>query len=83
MVYLGVFRFDQALHGAPFFRHPATEAWIAIGAPISQTRNGSQGSMVDIEMVVRWSLKGRKCFILLAALTIPTVFPRQLYITAV
>jgi len=59
MAYLGVFKFDRVLHGAPVFVIPQQEPGPPLGlATISQTRNRSQDSMMDIEVVV----KGIKCF---------------------
>jgi hypothetical protein len=65
----------EFLHGSPFFVIPQQEPGPSLGlTSISQTRNGFQGSMVVIEVVV----KGRKCFGLLV-LAITAAFPRQLY----
>ena len=66
----------EFLHGSPFFVVPQQEPGPPLGlTSISQTRNGFQGSMVVIEVVV----KGRKCFGLWWCWAITAAFPRQLY----
>jgi hypothetical protein len=65
----------EFLHGSPFFVMPQQEPGPPLGlTSISQTRNGFQGSMVVIEVVV----KGRKCFGLWWCRAITAAF-RQLY----
>ena len=66
----------EFLHGSPFFVVPQQEPGPPLGlTSISQTRNGFQGSMVVIEVVV----KGRKCFGLWWCWAITAAFLRQLY----
>jgi hypothetical protein len=59
MADLGVFNFGRIFARSASLRHPATEARTAIGADFYFTnKKRFQGSMVDIELVV----KGKNCF---------------------